>query len=108
MQGWPIGKAIIRKYSKFQDVLTQVGGLVKAFMIIGSYIASLFSRIQFLNDYLFNISVKDDEIQIKLPSPSKKVKQNNFIEEASKNNIKRTNDESKFDKTQGSNINKHL
>lgn len=108
IQGWPIGKSVIRKYSKFQDVLTQVGGLIKAFMVLGSFIASLFSKIQFINDYLFNISVKDDEIQVKHPSPSKKVKQNNFLEDASKNNIKRTNDESKFNKTQGSYINKHI
>ena len=103
VEGFPLGKHIKRKYVKFQDVLTQVGGLVKAFMLIGSILANIFSVIQFFNDYLFNISLKDNEIQAKLPSP-KRVKKQNFIEENSKNTIKKIKqDDSKTNKTLASN-----
>ena len=73
IQGLPLGKQIKRSYSKFQDVLTKIGGLLKSFSVIGSFIAKLVSRVQFYNDYLFNLSTRDNEIQKKLPSPKKKL-----------------------------------
>lgn len=63
-----LGKHIKRSYTKFQDILTKIGGLIKAFTVIGSFIAKTFSNIQFYNDYLFNLSIRDDEIQKNRPS----------------------------------------
>ena len=49
------GVVINRQYVKFQDVLTKIGGLIKALMLIGNMIAILASHIEFHNDYIFNI-----------------------------------------------------
>ena len=49
------GNLINRQYLKIQDVLTKIGGLIKALMIIGNFVAVNLSNIAFYNDYIFNI-----------------------------------------------------
>ena len=55
IEGVPRGIVISRHYLKFQDVLTHIGGLIKAIMIIGNLIAKITSNIEFHLDYLFNL-----------------------------------------------------
>lgn len=68
IQGKNLGKKINRSYVKFQDVLTKIGGLVKALTVVGSIIVNYASKILFLNDYIFNLNLREEE----------NVKSNNF------------------------------
>ena len=49
------GLIITRSYLKFQDVLTKIGGLIKALLLISNFLAIFISNVQFMNDYVFNI-----------------------------------------------------
>lgn len=59
IQGEHLGMKIARTYTKFQDVLTKVGGLIKALTVIGRLIINYTSEIEFINDYIFNIKCRE-------------------------------------------------
>lgn len=53
--GEKYGEKISRNYDKVQDVLTRIGGLIKAFTIIASIIAQLSSEFEYFSDTMFNL-----------------------------------------------------
>jgi hypothetical protein len=55
-QGNPTSTIFKRSYIKFQTVLTQIGGFIKAIMLTGSLISMIFSKNFFLVLYLEKIS----------------------------------------------------
>lgn len=59
IQGKPLGMKVDRSYTKFQDVLTKVGGLIKALTILGSFIIKYTSEIEFINDYIYKIKCRE-------------------------------------------------
>lgn len=67
VQAKPLGKSVNRTYTKFQDVLTKVGGLIKAFTVIGYFLIKFTSEVEFVNDYMYTIRSRDKgtETQIK-------------------------------------------
>lgn len=66
LQSKHVGKIISRHYLKIQDILTSIGGLIKAFMIIGSVIGSICSEIEFYIDFIFNVSLNQERVQGKI------------------------------------------
>jgi hypothetical protein len=54
VEGHRFGTRIKRSYAKIQDVLTRIGGLLKALSIVASLIANVTSEIEFYADSLFN------------------------------------------------------
>ena len=58
----PLGTKVNRSYSKFQDVLTKIGGLIKAFSIIGSFIVKITSSVEFVNDYIHNLNDREESL----------------------------------------------
>ena len=58
----PLGLKVNRSYSKFQDVLTKIGGLIKAFSVIGSFIVRITSNIEFINDYMHNLTEREADL----------------------------------------------
>lgn len=55
LEGHRFGTRIKRSYTKIQDVLTRIGGLLQALLVIASLIANVTSEIEFYADSLFNI-----------------------------------------------------
>ena len=55
----PLGTKVSRSYLKFQDVLTKIGGLIKAFSVIGSFIVKIASNVEFVNDYIHNLNERE-------------------------------------------------
>jgi len=56
--GDKFGRRIHRNYSKIQDVLTRLGGLLKALSIIGSLLTQVVSELEFFADSLFNFKYR--------------------------------------------------
>lgn len=54
IQGDKFGTRIKRSYSKIQDVLTKIGGLLKALSIIAALISNTVSEIEFYSDFIFS------------------------------------------------------
>lgn len=54
IEGKPLGMRITRTYAKFQDILTKVGGLIKALTVIGGFIISYSSHVQFTYKYIYD------------------------------------------------------
>lgn len=61
IQAKPLGKRINRSYTKFQDVLTKVGGLIKAITVVLSFFVNHTSYIEFFNDFIFNLQTRAEE-----------------------------------------------
>lgn len=60
IQGKPMGKLISRVYIKIQDVLTNLGGIIEMFIIIGAFLSDFTSKLLFVNDFIFNLKVKSN------------------------------------------------
>lgn len=54
IQGYRYGDRYNRSYTKIQDVLTKIGGLLKAFSIIATFIANVSSEFEFYGDSIHN------------------------------------------------------
>lgn len=50
------GSKYLRKYEKIQEVVTKIGGLLKALVFIGSVISYMTSEIEMNNDILLNLT----------------------------------------------------
>lgn len=55
LEGHRLGTRIKRSYTKIQDVLTRIGGLLNALLVIATLIANTASEIEFYADSLFNM-----------------------------------------------------
>lgn len=49
------GFKYLRNYEKIQEVVTKIGGFLKAITLIGNFISFLSSHIEFNNDIIFNL-----------------------------------------------------
>lgn len=58
IQNKPMGQKINRTYIKFQDFLTKMGGLIKALIVIGSFMIKFTSDAEYYNNYIYNITTK--------------------------------------------------
>lgn len=58
LQGYRFGTRIQRSYTKIQDVLTKIGGLLKAITLIASFIANLSSHSKFYSDSIHNFNTQ--------------------------------------------------
>lgn len=58
VQGYKYGERISRSYLKIQDVLTNIGGLLKAFSVIATFIITLSSNFEFYGDSLHNFKTQ--------------------------------------------------
>ena len=63
IQSKPLGQKVKRSYIKFQDFLTKIGGLIKAITLLGSLIIQFTSNIEFYNDYINNLFLREHAIQ---------------------------------------------
>lgn len=97
VEGYPYGQKINRSYNKIQDILTRIGGLLKALSIIASFLSKIYSEFQFYSDSIFNFNYQLSNYQIcdhsksmfhRENSPNKNIVENNsnFIDESKKNN----------------------
>lgn len=53
IQSKSIGRQIKRSYIKFQDFLTKMGGLIKAFVMISGFIINFTSDVEFYHDFIY-------------------------------------------------------
>lgn len=58
IEGRSLGTKIYRSYTKFQDILTKVGGLIKALTVIGHIIINYTAQVEFINDYIHNLRLR--------------------------------------------------
>lgn len=72
LQGNKYGSKIKRSYTKIQDVVTRIGGLLKAFSIVATFIAYCSSEFEFFGDSLHNFKYQVDH------DYKTKVSKNNF------------------------------
>lgn len=72
IQGKPLGQKITRTYIKVQDVLTNIGGIIEIFIIIGNLMSDLMSKLVFYNDFFFNLKVKESSINLQNPLNNEK------------------------------------
>ena len=63
IQSKPLGQKVNRSYIKFQDFLTKMGGLIKAITMLGSLLIQFTSYIEFYNDYINNLFVREHAIK---------------------------------------------
>lgn len=61
--GEKYGTRIQRSYTKVQDVLTRIGGLLKAITLVASFIANTSSHIKFYSDSLHNFNMQISKIE---------------------------------------------
>lgn len=69
-QGSPTGKTYKRSYTKFQNVMTEIGGFIKFVMIIGNFLSFTFSENLFFANYVYD-KIKDTNSIVK---PLNKIK----------------------------------
>lgn len=76
VKSYRLGQSIARTYTKIQDVATNVGGLLKILTMLASIISNLVSKIEFTNDFLYNLEVRSAKKESFLINKNLKLKDN--------------------------------
>ena len=90
IEGNRLAQEFHRSYEKIQDVLTKIGGIIKALMIVGTFLAEVCSKIEYyiyLNLYLKN-SNNFESFQPNL-SNLEKTQKTNLLNMINSNHIKK-------------------